>query len=573
MTTLNNTISIPYRSYFVELPYLLLNNTCIVNGIDVFAKVINDNIIQIEITSGYLILSGTPIYIPDNHILYFDVSSYFDKNPLLIFCHFDINEKLKNSKLKYRVGIFDQITQELLPFNDYGNNLDIIDNTITILLRQINFKKNKDNKVTTINVYPTRDSLFSYTDNITYNINNQTYPLMPFDRITHRLSYLLLLNTGMTGGTGNTGGTSNTGGVGNTGGIGGNTRKAPLRYYIHNQCDRILTWTIKHNFNQKYVFVTCYDDDGNQIIPNDIYFESYDRCYITFDYANTGYAVITAGPVLQKDLKELYDSLKKLNFDKEKYKGDPGDRGEQGPIGDSGYIGLPGYDGKDGNQGPIGLTGFTGKIGEVGLSGCDGSIGFAGPPGIFGEDSETGGMGGIGATGGTGRIGPIGPTGIKGETFPGPQGPKGDTGFRGRTGGTGGIGQTGFSGFYGLTGGTGGPGLFPSHATDLETLKFDCIPEIYNLEKLKGGQGISAFSTYTIELVLDCESFQFPNNGNFEYYFIHEQPLDLTESIHINLFDHYDIGSAVANQIIIANSKYNNNLKYHPILKGFYYKK
>lgn len=729
------SVVIPYRSFFIEQPYLVLNQDCIVNGLEITGEIIDENIIQIKINPGWLILSNTPIYIPDAHFLRINVSYYDDSNPLFVFCHFETNKPLNKSVLKYSVAVYDQINQKLLTSIDYLNNLDsseILLNSVTILLCEFNYKKENNDLVSISDSLPSRTDIVSYFDPKSYYINRQYFKIMPYDRITARFAEIIYFSTGGSGGSGHrgqdsfqTGGIGYTSGTGGTGSPAGPTRKIQLRYFIYRKCYKSNLWVINHNFNQKYVFVTCYDDYNLRIYPKDIFLDSHISCRLSFEDPISGYAIIVAGPILHKDLIELYKSLEQFKFDDDlNFKGEVGDIGERGQIGYTGIKGLVGIPGKDGKLGPTGLRGYTGQVGKIGLSGCRGSIGFAGEPGESGKDSLTGGSGGSGRignsghsgyTGRTGHTGGIGGTGYTGGTgaegtlgpeYNGDIGGTGGSGSKGATGAAGLTGETGLQGNTGVEGQTGATGLPFSTASDLETLRWECTRGIFDIlpppmppsffeirtedkteednfppppplpppfileeeseeeevdsdsegEELgsdddddddddseeedeskyinhppspptpssflfylhpgdeieihpnkvippalltpqsppvpppfgptipRGSRGIPAFSSRTLEVVDNTESFQFPDNGPFYYYFIHEQPVDIIRNIkftnilpniyRLNLFDHIDHGFADSNQIITAtNVTVNlNKSKYHPILKGFYYK-
>ena len=89
----------------------------------------------------------------------------------------------------------------------------------------------------------------------------------------------------------------------------------------------------------------------------------------------------------------------------------------------------------------IGVTGATGSIGNIGVTGSTGAIGSTGIVGLIGN---------TGATGSTGFTGDSGNTGSTGST-----GSTGDIGFTGSTGYTGITGPTGYTGSTGATGPVG----------------------------------------------------------------------------------------------------------------------
>ena len=55
------------------------------------------------------------------------------------------------------------------------------------------------------------------------------------------------------------------------------------------------TWTINHNLNYQYVLVQVYDNNYNQIIPEEITLLDDNTAQVTFNSGVTGTAVVTVG--------------------------------------------------------------------------------------------------------------------------------------------------------------------------------------------------------------------------------------------------------------------------------------
>ena len=156
--------SIPFKSIFLETPYLAYNENCILDGGIINGDLFND-MITINITSGLYILSSTLLQITDSYTLSFSVSGYDESGHICIFAHYNLD----SHEFQYRIGYLNNQGQ-LEPAVISNNNNDILNEYPSILLGVFKIKNSR-----LINLTPPRSIISSYITNKIYSINNKEY--------------------------------------------------------------------------------------------------------------------------------------------------------------------------------------------------------------------------------------------------------------------------------------------------------------------------------------------------------------------------------------------------------------
>ena len=396
---------IAYRSILVESPLRVYGNNCIVDGGELFATLSSSDPygINVQITPLTAIVSNTLVTISQICNLQLNLSSFDQFGLVFVLFHYTPCSTLgqNNNSIFYRLAYFGKDRLGLLPpvyVGEDEDKQDIVDVSSTILLGVLSFVKDPSTGylIKLENVTPSRTKIESYIFNSRFLVTPDTeLEVMPFDRVTDRLCALFYGQSGNTGGTGGSGqtggsgGTGATGATGDTGATGPTPDVIPCRFYLHRQCDPEITWTIEHNFGEKYVIVQIVDENDKVILPKDIILSSKYHCEIQFGEKVAGYAMAICGPVNIFDAT-TFDTSSSLSGSSsgsgisinssacqgpqgpQGPRGDLGPQGPAGPQGPPGLPGIPGRDGRDGCQGPPGPQGPKGDPGPQGPEGCPG---------------------------------------------------------------------------------------------------------------------------------------------------------------------------------------------------------
>ena len=408
---MNNYITSPmvYRSMMSESPLRIYGNNCIVDGATLTGGIIydeeNPNIFRVNISPSKLLMATTLLITSQTHTLDLDLSPYSDTGSILILAIYCPCTQKQNSTLQYRIAYRSPGGDSILPIVSItsGSNIDIIEQCSVIVLGTFSFGKNMEGNVTsTVQTTPPRNNLISYFNPPVIKILSHDYEVMPFDRLTDRISELVYGHTGGTGDIGMrgpfgpTGGTGSTGGIGITGGSGGPGISGAGKSYFHTQCVPDSVWTVTHDLDEKYIVVQCMDIYDQVIIPKSIKLISPSECKVSFGKEVAGYAICIGGrrggPAIGGD-KEYPGPASPprepcpempagAGFQMQGPRGDPGPKGPPGPSGCAGAPGPPGRDGRDGCPGPIGPQGPKGDPGAPGAPGCPGAPGTVSPNSI-----------------------------------------------------------------------------------------------------------------------------------------------------------------------------------------------
>jgi hypothetical protein len=398
------TSIIPYKSGLGESPLRIYGNNCIVEGGTFISNLSSDNgnVLEVIISSGMYIMNNNLLVLSNNHKLDLDLSPYSSNGTIIVCAVYTSCSVEYKSSFYYRIAYMSEDGNHILP-ND--SNFDMFaENNNIIILGTINFSKDNNGQVINqFNTTPNRRNILSYIINPRLIIKDFTYEVMPFDRVTDRLSELLYNQTGGTGGTGGmgvSGGTGGTGAIGmsgGTGGTGGMGVAGAGKSYLHIQCNADTTWTVNHDLEEKYLVVQCIDNDDKVIQPKNIQYISQSQLKVFFSEPISGHVICvggrrggsaiggdgpgTGGNSTSNGSSESSNGVN-INVDSgPPIKGEKGDRGDPGPagangaVGPMGQIGPPGRDGRDGCQGPQGPRGPKGDPGPPGVAGCPG------PPG------------------------------------------------------------------------------------------------------------------------------------------------------------------------------------------------
>lgn len=415
-----------YRSANLQSPLKIYGRDCIVDGFEV--DIVrqdpdNNNILDITVHKGMCLLSSKLFILDEDETLTIDISSYNEISGsiivMAIYCGCQVSGK--NDLFYLRAAYCSDQGGVLSPEIPSSMNVDgdCISGRIVLSEHKFAFA-GQDYVQTVYNNTPPRSQIISYVDETEFarEISNPIVPrkitvdgydeeLMPFDRLTDRLSTLLYNNkgqkgdTGARGLTGGSGGSGHTGRRGNTGGTGGVGPSGAGGVYVHAQCDPDSIWTIPHGLGEKYVVVQCCDQYDNAVIPRAIKYISPSETKVSFGTAVAGYAVAIGGRE-RKAGGGSGDCSVNITTDvgPPGPKGAQGDPGKPGPPGPPGSPGPAGRDGRDGCEGPPGAQGPKGDTGPMGAPGCQG---IPGPPGPQGPPGPSGSPGSPGAAGPAGQ--------------------------------------------------------------------------------------------------------------------------------------------------------------------------
>lgn len=401
------TSPMAYRSMMSESPLRIYGNNCIVDGGELYGSLrdTTSNVLQVNINPAQLLMATTLLITSQTHTLDIDLGPYSDQGSVLVLAIFCPCSQKQNSTLQFRLAYRSIDGAELLPkVTSDIDNVDIIEQCSSIVIGTFGFSKNADGQVIGIQqTTPLRSNINSYITNPVLNILTHNYEVMPFDRLTDRISALVKGQTGGTGSSGargpigQTGGTGNTGGLGTSGGTGGTGIAGAGKSYFHTQCVPDSVWTISHELDEKYVVVQCMDTYDQVIIPKSIKMVSPSECKISFGKEVAGYAICIGGrrggPAIGGDSEYpssgssattqiCVSSPSDGGSQVQGPRGDPGPKGDPGPPGCVGTPGPPGRDGRDGCPGPIGPQGPKGDPGAPGSPGCPGAPGTVSPSSI-----------------------------------------------------------------------------------------------------------------------------------------------------------------------------------------------
>lgn len=412
-----------YRSSNMTSPLKIYGSDCIINGMTVDIErndPDNDNVLNITVKSGMCILASKLFVVEDDTELTLDVSSYNETNGnivvMAVYCGCQISG---NNDAFYLRAAYCSSAGSLSP--DVPSSLGIDGDCVSgrvVLSTYLFSYLGEDYVQEVIDTTPERSEILTYVDETefedisdpveptTITIGSQSVEVMPFDRLTDRLSTLLYKNTGGTGSdgkrglTGGSGGSGATGDVGFTGGTGGIGPSGAGGVYIHAQCDPDSIWTIPHCLGEKYVMIQCYDAYDNMIIPKSIKCIGPSEAKISFGVAVSGYAVAIGGSESSSSGSSSGCTVSiTADSGPTGSTGASGAAGKQGPVGAPGVPGPAGRDGRDGCEGPQGPQGPKGDTGPTGPSGCQGIPGPPGPQGAPGSPGAAGAAGSPGSPG------------------------------------------------------------------------------------------------------------------------------------------------------------------------------